>query len=363
MKMRRGIAMGKVRTWGCALVVFGSLVLFTSAALAQTCTPVVYVFRHAEDTNPPGSHPPVPIFALTPAGQKHAELYPTMVSAFEAADPKKPLCKVAKVYATTIKDKVDCKQDCKSATNAFCTARPLACAVITGDAYKCTHSNLANPIFCPRDTDYLPITQVGSYQLYEYLGNGNAVPPHPDYSTPVAIALRKDLLDTAKASQSSAIFWTSQGMHVLGGVIIAAAKGSPGSNIPEKTSPAIPPRNSVYLFEAVGSGSDLKFSDTPLVPEEKRLDLRFSYYVQCYNHVEASSQFPPPAPKFIEPYYCGFDTAQSNLGGSPEKSCGVNYQCGTIPIRDLSRVEGKICDTTKLVEDTKGAQIFGACLH
>jgi hypothetical protein len=346
--------MGKVRTWGCTLVVFGSLVLFTSAALAQTCTPVVYVFRHAEDTNP--ANPPGPIFALTPTGQAHAALYPTMVNAFEAAP--NDFCKVAKVYATTTQDKVgECGQNCKSATNAFCTARPLACTVITGDASKCT-SSLADPTVCTDHPSNPPITQVGGYQLYEYLGNGNDPPPNPDYSTPVAIALRDELLATARAGQSSAIFWTSQGMHVLGGVIIAAATGSAGSNIPAKNGNAIPPRNSVYLFKALGSGSDMKFGDTPLA---SRTTMPSSFYVQCYNHVEASSQFPPPAPKFIQPYYCGFDTAQSNLGGKPPDSCKVNVQCGTIPNKENSMIQGKICNTTALLPNTAGPSIFGAC--
>ena len=65
--------MSKVRTSGCALVLFGALVLSASAAPAQTCTPVILAFRHAEDTNPP--NPPGPIFALTPTGTRHAELY------------------------------------------------------------------------------------------------------------------------------------------------------------------------------------------------------------------------------------------------------------------------------------------------
>jgi len=354
MKMSRGIAMGNVRTWGFALVVFGSLLLFTSAAPAQTCTPVVYVFRHAEDTNPP--NPPGPIFALTPTGQAHAALYPTMVSDFEAAPNN--FCKVAKVYATTIADKVgDCGANCKSATNAFCTARPLACAVITGDASKCT-SSLAEPTACTNKPSNPPITRVGGFELYEYLGNGNNAPSNPDYSTPVATALRDELLATARTGQSSAIFWTSQGMHVLGGAIIKAAMGSAGSNVPAKNGNAIPPRNSAYIFKAVGTGSDLKFSDTPLA---SRTIMPSSFYVQCFNHVEASGQFPPPAPKFIEPFYCGYDTAQSNLGGKPPDSCNANAQCGTIPNSENQKIRGKICNTTAVLPDTSGPSIFGAC--
>jgi hypothetical protein len=348
--------MGNVRTWGFALVVFGSLALFTSAALAQTCTPVVYVFRHAEDTNPP--NPPGPIFALTPTGQAHAALYPAMISDFEASNN---FCKVAKVYATTIADKTgDCGANCKSATNAFCTARPLACVVATGNASQCT-SSLADPTVCTNKPSDPPITRVGGFELYEYLGNGNNEPSNPDYSTPVAKALRDALLATARAGQSSAIFWTSQGMHVLGGVIINAAKGSAGSNVPKKLNNAIPPRNSAYIFRAVGSGSALTFSDTPLA--SRTTELSSLFYLQCFNHVEPDDATPPPVPRFTDPYYyCGFGTAQSNLGGKPPDSCQVNVQCGTIHNDENSMIKGKICNTTALVPPS-GTNIFGRCLE
>ena len=345
--------MGNVRTWGFAWVVFGSVVLFTSAALAQTCTPVVYVFRHAEDTNPP--NPPGPIFALTPTGQAHAALYSTMISDVGAANN---FCKVTKVYATTIAKKVgDCGASCESATNAFCTARPLACLVATGDAHQCT-SILADPTVCTDKPSNPPIMRVGNLELYEYLGNGNNLPSNPNYSTPVANALRDELLATARAGQSSAIFWTSQGMHILGGVIIKAANGSAGSNLPAKNGNAIPPRNSVYIFKAVGSGSALKFSDTPLA---SRTTEPSSFYLQCYNHVEPDPAVPPPVPRFTDPYYyCGFGTAQSNLGGKPPDSCQVNVQCGTIHNDENSLIKGKICNTTALVPPS-GTNVFGRC--
>ena len=197
--------MGNVRTLGGALVLFGSLVFFASSALGQPCTPVVYAFRHAEDTNPP--NPPGPIFTLTPTGKAHAALYPTMISDFKAAPNN--FCRVTKVYAATKVDKVSpCGNECKSATNAFDTATPLANKVMSGAD---------------------PITTVGGNQLYEYLGNGNNAPTTPNYDTDTAKALRTELLKTANRGESSAIFWTSQGLHVLGGAIINA-----NSNVPDK---------------------------------------------------------------------------------------------------------------------------------
>src|SRR5215472_10424471 len=106
--------MGNGRTAGSALILLGSLVFFVSSAMGQVCTPVVYAFRHAEDTNPP--NPPGPIFALTPTGQAHAALYPKLVSDFEAANK---FCPVAKVYATTkVRKTGECGTQCDSATNA-----------------------------------------------------------------------------------------------------------------------------------------------------------------------------------------------------------------------------------------------------
>jgi hypothetical protein len=331
VNMNRKVAMGKVKIWSCALVLFGALVSLASAGLAQ-CTPVVYAFRHAEDTNPP--NPPGPIFTLTPTGQAHAALYPTMVADFQGANN---FCPVTKVYATTtVRKKDPCGTQCVSATNAFDTATPLAMAVMQGA---------------------LPITTVDNDQLYEYLGNGNTPPTNPTYSTAIATALRTKLLETANRGESSAIFWTSQGLHVLGGVITNAT-----SNVPDKNAGTTPPRNAVYIFEAVGSaGNIVKFSDTPLPP---------SVYVQCFNHVEASDQFPPPGPKFIAPtgspptqaYYCGYGSDQSNLGGKPGQSCPKDAQCGTIPNESNKDIKGKICNTiTSMLPDTAGPNIFGAC--
>jgi hypothetical protein len=339
MNMNRRIAMGKVRTSGCALVLFSALVFFASSALGQAaCLPVVYAFRHAEDTNPK----PPPLFALTPTGQAHALLYPGMISELESR-PNTNYCPVAKVYATTkVRKKGECATECDSATNAFDTAKPLATAVMSAD----------------------PITTVGTpvNQLYEYLGNGNNAPDKPNYSTVTATALRTELLKTANDSKSSAIFWTSQGLHVLGGAIINA-----DSNVPEKNGGAIPPRNAVYIFVANGSAPNIaRFYDTPM---SSTLPVPSSVFVQCFNHVEPSSQFDPDHPTFIAPagnpptqlYYCGYNSDQANLGGNPGKSCNVNAQCGTIPNDQNKNIKGKICATEFLLGNTAGPSIFGAC--
>jgi hypothetical protein len=158
----------------------------------------------------------------------------------------------------------------------------------------------------------------------------------------------------------------------VGGVII---KGT--SNVPIKNGGAIPPRNAVYVFKADGDAPFITgFIDTPLAPSTHPVPS--SVFVQCFNHVEASSQFTPPTPHFIDPdpfdpeplppgsmpvqrYYCGFDD-QSNLGGRPFDSCAEGAQCGTIPNDQNKNIKGKICNTTtSMLEKTKGRSIFGAC--
>jgi hypothetical protein len=384
MNMNRRIAMGKVRTAGCALVALGSLVFFASGALADcTCTPVVYAFRHAEDTNPPQKGAPKPpLFHLTPSGEAHANLYVTMLPDIEEA---KNFCAVTKVYAATTADKPD---GSKSATNAFFTGKPLANEVMSG----------ADPIITVKVKDKKGNLVDG--QLYEYLDNWINPPsppnppapapatPAPSYNTKPAAALREALVATANDCKSSAIFWTSQGLHILGGAIINGT-----SKVPDKIShfdkdgkPDGPtaPRNAAYAFEPIGSVPNVTgFSDTPAPPLNGQPPL--SGYVQCDNHLEyywspSPPEKPGPVPAhFIDPtdgvqsYYCGY-AGQSNLGGSPGKSCNVGDQCNSsIPndpspspaptptIESNKDVKGKICDVTNLSAAPKGAEIYGAC--
>jgi hypothetical protein len=367
--------MSKVRTWACALVFFGSLVLFASGALAQlcTCTPVVFAFRHAEDTNPPNPNPPKgpPYFSLTPTGKAHANLYATMVPAFAAAQH---YCAVTRVYATTKKDKDpkkggSCGTECKSATNAFDTATPLARQVMSAD-----------PVTIAQTVDKSGKV-VAQYELYEYLDNFNLpYPPHtPSYTTPAANALRTELLEYADVCQSSAIFWTSQGFHILGGALINGT-----SNIPDKLShfdkehkpdgPA-PPRNAAYVFEPLGFYPNYTgFSDTPVPPPDNSRPL--TGYVQCYNHIEYTQGANIKAPQFIpatgspsrQLYYCGVG-GQSNLGGSPPKACKMkdpttfDGPCdGSIPENQNAEVQAKICGAADLSPNQKKyADTFGAC--
>ena len=101
-----------------------------------------------------------------------------------------------------------------------------------------------------------PITKVGNdpndvnTQLWEFLGNGqNAKPTLPiNYNTTVADQLRKELLATAQRGASSAIFWTSQGLHVLGGVIIDGTSIVPDKNADAGTPHEGLPREMRSIF-------------------------------------------------------------------------------------------------------------------
>jgi len=361
MNMKRRLAMGKVRTSGCALALFSSLVLVASSALA--CTPAVFLFRHAEDTNPPS---PL-IFHLTPTGEFHALMYRFMVPAF--ADGTK-YCEVKTVYAATTVDKPD---HSKSATNSFFTAQPLAKQIMNKDPI------IKMGLPCQKADE-----DKEKCRLYEYMGNGINAPSAPNYDTDVAKALRAALLASANNNESSAIFWTSQGMHVMGGAIIGKTSNAPDKNFPNTKYSGTPPRNAVYVFEAVGSAGNIsQFSDTPLrshasgVPD--RPEVLAGFYVECFNHVEYSNDLNPHPAHFVpttqDPahFYCGYG-GQSNLGGTPpsymkDKVC--NYDAngklttpcdGSIPFAQNIKIDGKICNTTELDPNVDNStDIYGAC--
>ena len=335
-----------------ALILFGFLGLFASSAWGE-CIPVVFAFRHAEDTS---------YNQLTPTGMAHAELYKSMVSGFEATvlePPDKTPCRVTKVYSTTIATKPDGNA---SATNSFNTAAPLAKA----------RMNAA------------PITTVGTgdgkRELYEYVSSNIEEPTNPNYSNTTATALRKELLATANSQESSAIFWTSQGLHVLGGAIISTDSIGRDSAVPKKDGWTLPPRNAVYLFKAKGSAPITEFDDTPKAPvtDTHPVSVSSTFYVQCFNWVGTTDQpkiGERDADNFVKPdkpdestqlYYCGWGT-QSAVGGKPIDGCNVNNpdplakECGLIPNGRTDEIKGKICDTTSLLPESYGKDIFGAC--
>ena len=118
---------------------------------------------------------------------------------------------------------------------------------------------------------------------------------------------------------SSAIFWTSQGLNVLGQGIEPGFKGIQGCSEPPPPNTTCkkpkPPRNAVYVF--VGDGEDF---DPPT---------DVTQYLQCFN-IKPPSRLPGGSK-----YYC------SRTGNLPSPD----------QVDDITSLRGEICDTTKLGED------------
>ncbi|MFZ0658829.1 MAG: hypothetical protein WAM05_08920 [Candidatus Binataceae bacterium] len=272
----------------CSLVSFSSLFLFILSASAQ-CTPVVYAFRHAEDAED-GSY-------LTQVGRQHADLYVPMVHQFESDNN---YCAVGFVYSMYNYN----LNGSPGTNNPFQTAEPLAI-----DA--CNNSAVDPSTTCVGSKTLPRMALNSGAKLYEYLG-GTKEDQVP--STAQTTALRGELLSYAKpgvgAAFSTAIFWTSDGLHTLGLAI------ADGTEIPKKIKNAngdtisSPPRNAVYVFKYNGN----TFDPPPNVTQ----------YVQCFN---ANGKVPNGTT-----YYC------SQKGNLPSD----------IATELLPNLLGNICDTTDL---------------
>ena len=83
-----------LRTTLIALFAFHS-VFFASAGVTSACTPVAYLFRHAEDENKSKTDPFG--LTLTAAGEAHADLYIEMLDKFQ--QDKSTYCPIKVVYA------------------------------------------------------------------------------------------------------------------------------------------------------------------------------------------------------------------------------------------------------------------------
>lgn len=276
-----------------SLVSFCSLFLFILSASAQ-CTPVVYAFRHAEDAED-GSY-------LTQVGRQHADLYVAMVHQFESDNDYCPVGFVYSMYNYNLNGS-------PGTNNPYQTAEPLAI-----DA--CNNSAGDPSTTCVGSKPFPRMALDSGANLYEYLGGTkeNQAP-----STAQTTALRGELLSHANpgvgAAFSTAIFWTSDGLHTLGLAIADNAE------IPKKVKNekgetiSSPPRNAVYVFEYDGSA----FDPPPNVTR----------YVQCFN---VNGKVPSGTT-----YYC---SQKGNLPG--------DIETGLLP-----NLLGKICDTTDPAADCR----------
>jgi hypothetical protein len=308
------------------LALLGLLALLAPAAMAQTtpCTPMVYAFRHAEDSNAL-TYPNT----LTATGLRHADLYVSMLDGINASLGSNH-CPVTKVYAIN-RTKAD---GSGNTTNPYLTAKPLARSKMA----------LANPI-----------ETVGGYALLEYLGNKPdptkntaGIPFAASYTTASATALRETLLATARADQSSAIFWTSQGLHILGGAIINAESQVPQKNIDDGaptpkyvvfkagTPIGTPPRNAAYLFTYNTANS--RFDDVT----------KLNQHAQCYNFTVKSADSDTA---FRTDFWCG-NVNYGDLGGNPKSP-------SLICKNQLPSVRARICNADNL--SNKGNAYDGSC--
>ena len=178
----------------------GSLLSFISSA-ADACTPVVYAFRHAEDLSsdvyPTG---------LKPVGRQHADLYPAMVDAFGAAHGYCPVGFVYSVYNIN-----PGPPPAPGTNNPLQTAEPLAIAAC-GNLDKTP----GTPVAPCSGLGFQPHTGLLSGEkLSEYLGLEACAAE--DAHSDIGSKLKGEMAyQAAYFDLSSAVFWTSQGLHNLG---------------------------------------------------------------------------------------------------------------------------------------------------
>ncbi len=324
-----------------------SFVAFTASVQAQNCTPVVYAFRHAEDfggadakNNEPSGGP---YGFLSKTGAAHADLYPDMIKTLAEL---KGYCPVTRVYAASptgndgkAKDQIDYN----GAVNSFCTARPLAKSLSPQQTWtppENSGNSASNPLCInamgEREgvlTKNDPIMFINGVGLDQYL-NGSDDP---------GSLLRHALLANAGENASSAIFWTSQGLHSLGNAIIDGT-----SAVPVKNGGNTPGRNAVYIFTPkVTDNLIIGFNDTSLD------------YFQCFNWTNFGDM---GLGRMRTNNWCGKSDG-TKLGGSmgDDKKCTLeglknnDALCtNQIPLKNLpggtdTQLSGKICN----VEDSE----------
>jgi hypothetical protein len=249
-----------------ALFAFHS-VLFTSVCVSSACTPVAYLFRHAEDKNQDKSAP----FdvTLSSSGLAHADLYIEMMNKFQQETPT--YCPVSTVYALNpVKSLLPGGVPEIGTSNPYWSAEPLAQSIMGQN----------------------PIITVDDMMLTETLGNG------------VGAKFLEAIEAKVNNLQSVAIFWTSDGM-----CDVAQTLGPPLPGY-SCTKGSKPPRNSVLLFNY-----DLVTGKFMTVTNR---------YKQCFNYNATSDNFTP------ETYYCQFSENLSTFEKSPGFADGLEQIAGRI---------------------------------
>jgi hypothetical protein len=224
-----------------ALFAFHS-VFFTGASAASACTPVAYLFRHAEDKNQAKTDPYG--LTLSASGVAHADLYVEMINKFQEEKPT--YCPIKVVYAL---NPVNANGSIGT-SNPYWTADPLA---------QVAQATMEDPN---------PIISVQGLKLTEFLDHGEAA------------KFLEDIKAKIDNQESVAIFWTSQGMCKVATTLGPAL---PGYSCVGKSKP---PRNSVFRFNYNQA--------------TKAFNTITAKYTQCFNYNAIGDSFTPNT------YYCQF---------------------------------------------------------
>jgi len=280
---------------------------------------------------------------LTLVGRQHAALYPAMISSFGISHN---YCPVGYVYSM-----YEVNADGSGGTNnPFQTAQPLA-AFVCGDAAFFAGLNPYTTCLGSASEPKTALTPVnGGVNLYEYLGIAGA-PPTTQPSASDS-QLRDELIQHADNGFSSAIYWSSQGLNVLGQAIVPGFTGIPGcSTLPPKNAckDLRAPRNAAFVFVFNGGSFE------PPDPVKQ--------YVQCFNvHITDFVTPPkldgPAPPEPIGPgpttYYCGNGSdGTGNLPSTSGEGLAQTFQY-------LDLLLGRICDTSNLIK-TGPRGYYGYC--
>lgn len=239
------------------LLALGTVVClgFLTGTSAAQCTPVAYLFRHAEDLDKPREKP----FdvTLSTSGLAHAQLYIEMINKFQQEKPE--YCPISVVYALNPSN----FDGGVGTSNPYWTANPLAQMVQT---------NLDDST--QEDTN--PIITVLGLKLTEYLNHGEG---------DKFVEEIKGMLNSQK---SVAIFWTSDGMCEVARKL--------GPTIPYScVAKSKPPRNSVFRFNYDVSGGNFTTVTTK--------------YAQCFNYDKSTDSFRNNL------YYCGYSANLDDWSG------------------------------------------------
>jgi hypothetical protein len=304
--------------------------VFSTCAVAQTtvplptypCQPVAYLFRHAEDIDTD----------LTPAGYRHAQIYPNMIQNFERTRTPIQYCPVARVYS----EYYILPSGFDGTKNPYKTAEPLA-------ADKNTDEDPATPIVDVSPPPPAPIVGVSPdplqhWYLYEYLQSKASPTVHSNAT--VIKYLIEDMSATLNKGGSVAVYWTSAGMynfsHFFGENII-----NPNTNTDDPTYK--PPRNSVYVYlwnetyDGVNPVGGAYFKS--LIQNE---------FVQCFNFNYVTGVKAGVPYKAGDKYYC-------QSGGSLDPNNKLTESV-------LKLVDGKICQKSAITTIAfQGTDVYGYC--